>query len=134
MNLQLDAQGINIYLKIKGYKPSDSDTWDSQWCNCDFSFYSGTWLNYHKEDDEVLLSCEVEELADKLSQLLNDELSEQTEILCIEPDFIFTLFPKRDLRKDPAIHASNQVMKLQTSIWNGRFSFGTKDSLIISLL
>lgn len=31
------------------------------------------WLNYHKEDDEVLLSCEVEGLEEALTKLLNGE-------------------------------------------------------------
>lgn len=103
MEFRRDICGVTAYLKIKGYTKSTKDEWDCQWCNCDFAFKSGDWLNYHKEDDEVLLSCEVEELTDKLTKLLEDELTENTEIICIEPDFIFKLYPKRDLRKDPNV-------------------------------
>lgn len=103
MEFRRDICGVTAYLKIKGYTKSTKDEWDCQWCNCDFAFMSGDWLNYHKEDDEVLLSCEVEELAEKLTKLLEDELTENTEIICIEPDFIFKLYPKRDFRKDPNV-------------------------------
>ena len=54
---------------------TEDEEWDSEWCRCDFLFASGDWLNYHKENDEVLL--------------------------CIEPDFVFELYPQMDLREDP---------------------------------
>lgn len=48
-----------------------------------------------------MLFDEVVDIEEKLTMLLNDELNEITEITCIEPDFIFILHPKRDLREDP---------------------------------
>lgn len=101
MWLEMDVSGIEVKLQIKGYRPATKENWDSNWCRCDFLFASGDWLNYHKEDDEVLLSCEVEELEESLTKLLNNELSEVKEIDCIEPDFVFMLYPQRDLREDP---------------------------------
>lgn len=101
MWLEMDVSGIAVKLQIKGYRPATKENWDSNWCKCDFLFASGDWLNYHKEDDEVLLSCEVEELEESLTKLLNNELSEVKEIDCIEPDFVFMLYPQRDLREDP---------------------------------
>lgn len=101
MRLKIDLNGIMLCLKIRGYTPSTQDDWDSQWCNVDFSFSSGNWLDYHRENDEVLLSCEVETLADSIEKLLNDQIDKVTEISCIEPDFNFILHPKRDLREDP---------------------------------
>ena len=71
MWLEIDACGIEIKLQIKGYKQTNKDDWDSEWCKCDFLFASGDWLNYHKEDDEVLLSCEVDDLEESLTKLLN---------------------------------------------------------------
>ena len=102
MYLEIDASGIVVQLKIKGYTPSWKENWDSQWCRCDYTFRSGDWLHYHGEDDEVLLSCEVEALEKTLTKLLNDELEEVKEIRCIEPDFMFKMQPKRDLRNDPS--------------------------------
>lgn len=101
MWLEMDVSGIAVKLQIKGYRPATKENWDSNWCRCDFLFASGDWLNYHKEDDEVLLSCEVEELEESLTKLLNNELSEVKEIECIEPDFVFSLYPQSDLRDNP---------------------------------
>ncbi len=101
MWLNLNLSGIEMNIRIKGYAPSDKDKWDYQWCDVDFSFVSGSWLKYQRDNDEVLLSCEVEELAKSLDDLLADRLSEVKTIECIEPDFNFVLHPKRDLRDDP---------------------------------
>ncbi len=97
----MDVSGIVVHLRIKGYEAARENEWGGPWCKCDHAFRSGDWLNYHKEEDEILLSCEIEELEIGLTRLLNDELEDITEIRCIEPDYIFILHPKRDLRKDP---------------------------------
>lgn len=101
MWFEIDASGINIKLQINGYRPTNKDNWDSEWCRCDFLFSSGDWLNYHKENDEVLLASEVDELEEKLSKLLDNKLTESEEMVCIEPDFIFKLYPQTDLRENP---------------------------------
>ncbi len=101
MWFEIDVSGIEVKLQINGYKPTDKDNWDSEWCRCDFLFASGDWLNYHKGNDEVLLCSEVEELADAFTELLDNKLSEVKEINCIEPDFVFELYPQMDLREDP---------------------------------
>lgn len=101
MWLEMDVSGIKIKLQINSYKPTNKETEDDTWCKCDYQFFSGDWLNYHKENDEVLLSGEVEALADGLTELLDNKISEAKEIVCIEPDFIFKLYPKTDLRDDP---------------------------------
>ena len=88
MWFEIDADGIKVKLQITGYTPANKDNWDSEWCKCDFLFSSGEWLNYHKENDEVLLCYEIEELAESLTDLIDDKLSEDKEIICIEPDFI----------------------------------------------
>lgn len=98
----IDARGITVKLKINGYQPSRKEGWESQWCRCDYSFCSDDWLHYSRENDEVLLSREVEELEDSLTGLLNNEPEEITELRCVEPDYVFRLHPKRDLRKDPS--------------------------------
>lgn len=100
MWFKLDLSGIEMKMRIKGYEPSERGKWDYQWCNVDFSFIGGYWLNYHKDNDQILLSCEVEELAQALDDLLLDKLSEVGTIEYIEPYFNFILHPKRDLRKD----------------------------------
>ena len=101
MWFEIDATGIKIKLQINGYRPTNKDNWDSEWCRCDFLFSSGNWLNYHKENKEILLASEVDILEEKLSKLLDNKLWEIEEMVCIEPDFIFKLYPQTDLREDP---------------------------------
>lgn len=113
MWLEIDADGIRVNLQIKGYKPANKDNWYSNWCNCDFLFTSGDWLNYHKENDEVLLSCEVEELAEAFTELLDNKLSSAEEIAFIEPDFVFKLYPQRDLSDDPKYKFAQSGYQIQ---------------------
>ena len=102
MSFKINISGIEVEMNIKGYVPSSENFWESKWCECDYSFRSGSWLNYSKENDEVFMSNEIEALEANLTKLLNDELKETEEIRCIEPDYIFILQPKRDRRKDPS--------------------------------
>lgn len=102
MWFELDVSGIKIKLKIKNYTTTNRENWDSEWCKCDFIFCSDDWLNYNKANDEVLLSSEIDEISDALTKLLDNENTEVKEIRCIEPDFIFKLFPQKDLRNDPS--------------------------------
>lgn len=101
MRLKMDICGIELQFKVTGYERYVYEKWDDQWCRVDYSFRSGKWLNYSKIMDEVLLSCEIERIADLLQKLLNGELTEKTEVDFIEPDFQMTLCPQRDLRDDP---------------------------------
>lgn len=103
MTLHLDLDGIQTQLRITGYHPSSQEDRTGEWCKTDFSFRSDPWLDYHREGDEVFLCQEVEELFEQLGRLLTDQLSEETELTLMEPDFTFRLHPKRDLRQDPRI-------------------------------
>ncbi len=96
MSFTMDAEGISVQLTIRGYEPSCRENWDDQWCKCDFTFRSGDWLNYHKENDEVFLSCEVEALEGMLSKMLNNQLEEEKELGFIEPDFEFHFYPQQE--------------------------------------
>lgn len=125
MRLKIDLNGILLQLRIKNYAQSTNNDWHSKWCNVDFSVSSRKWLNYCCEDDEVLLSCEVETLAESIDKLLNDELDDVLELSCIEPDFNFVFHPKRDLRKDPkyiyirdGCEIADAYMEWKISFWN----------------
>lgn len=99
MEFKLNACGIDIVLKITQYhKPEDED--DYSFCNCSYSFSSGKWLNYSKNNDEIIACFELEYLIEKLQALLDDKLKRDESIELIEPDFSFDLKTKRDLRKD----------------------------------
>lgn len=101
MWLKLDLDGITVSMQIRNYVKSTQKDWDCEWCKTDFSFVSEDWLNYHKENDEVFLSKEIEEIARLLDDLLHDRLEKPMEFECIEPDFSFVFRPKKDLRMDP---------------------------------
>lgn len=125
MWFKIDLNGIILQLQFREYRPSKKEIWDEQWCKTDFSFASEPWLNYHQENGEVFLSCEVEELADRIDKLLHDRLQEKTEVELIEPDFHFILYPKRDLRNDPKyayIKPGHEIadiyMKWTVTFWN----------------
>lgn len=98
--MRIDVAGIIIDFLVKGYRKSTRENWDDLWCKCDFSFRSNNWLNYQSVDNEVLLSCEVEELENNLTQLLDGKITEKTVIEPIEPDFKFILYPEEDLRNN----------------------------------
>lgn len=93
MWLKLDLEGMKVQLQIKGYEPSSRDHWDFQWCKVDFTFVFPGCLNYMKQDDEVLLSCEVEELEAKLDDFINDKIIKSETLEFIEPDFVFEFQP-----------------------------------------
>ena len=93
MWLRLDLEGMKVQLQIKGYQPSSRDYWDFQWCKVDFAFAFPECINYTKQDDEVLLSCEVEELEAKLDDFINDKIIKSETLEFIEPDFVFELRP-----------------------------------------
>ncbi len=101
MSIQIDAYGIIIDFQINGYRKSTKQNWDDEWCKCSFAFRSDNWLNYQSVDNEVLLSCEIEELEENLTKLLDGEITEKKIIEPIEPDFKFLLFPQEDLRNNP---------------------------------
>lgn len=54
-----------------------------------------------KAPDPRQIAREVDDLVEALEKLLADQLSTPTEFTCIEPDFIFELTPKEDLRSNP---------------------------------
>lgn len=90
---KLNLEGMKINIQIRNYEKSDKDIWDIQWCKVDFSFIFRDIINY-KNSSEILLSCEIEELKDKLDDLINDRITQEFELDFIEPDFMFLFSPK----------------------------------------
>lgn len=125
MWLKLNLDGIVVNLRIRQYKKPDNNNWDCTWCKVDFSFCSNPWLDYKKENCEVLLAQEVDDLIEALENLLSDKLSEPTEFSFVEPDFVFNLSPKEDLRNNPRIlyvrpgcEFSDIYMEWQVHFWD----------------
>lgn len=94
MAFNLNVDGMEIYLNINGYEKTNSDNWDSTWCQVDFSFMFPDCINYSKNNDEVLLACEIESLENGLTNLLENRIDKKTLLSFIEPDFNFELYPR----------------------------------------
>lgn len=58
-------------------------------------------INYRKDHDELLTPAEVDGLVDALTNLLDGKITESQEYPMVEPDFVFMLYPIKDLRTDP---------------------------------
>lgn len=95
--LFLDLHGIQISLVIREYEKYSE--WGEHWCKVSFSLRSGSWMNYQIKEHELLLSCEVDHLIRTCDLLLHNKLDDVTRLHCIEPDFAFVFFPKKDLCK-----------------------------------
>lgn len=114
MWLHLDLEGIDFRFCISKYRKSNQNIWDDQWCKVDLSLQSGTWLNY-QISSEILLSCEVEELYDKLHGLFSNKLQSSEELEFIEPDLSFILNPQKKLPTDSIIDID---VELRVHLWN----------------
>lgn len=92
MQLQLELDGINVALVIKGYTKSDRTEYGCTWCTVDYSFKDKPWLCYEKRNAEILTAEEVDFLTVKLKELLDGQINETIRVDFIEPDFQFELY------------------------------------------
>ncbi len=113
MWLKLDLDGIIVSLRIRQYVKTNKNNWDFAWCNVDFAFISEPWLNYVKEDDELLLSHEVDNLSIMLEKLLNNKLFAPAEFDCVEPDFCFKFNPKENMKINSDYECGGQDYKIE---------------------
>ncbi len=125
MWLKLNLDGIKLYFKISGYKKTNPEKWDDEWCGVELTIQSENWLNY-SQSGGLLLACEVEEILSLLEDLIDDRISEQKEVEFIEPDFKFILNPKKDLRENsrytyvkPGCEIIDIDVEFRVSFWNG---------------
>ena len=101
MALNMNIDGMEIYLNIKSYQKTNSENWDDTWCNVDFAFRFHGCIDYSMNDAEILLACEVESLEEILTELLEDKLQQTKSLYSfIEPDFNFELFPKHKIKDE----------------------------------
>lgn len=135
MWLNLDINGIKLYLRISGYKTPTKDEQPYKWCHVDMTLQSRKWLNYIIENVEILLTGEVDELIDKTEKLLNDELESIVQVECVEPDLKFVFHPKLDLRTNPrysyvapGYEIQDIYMELEVYFWDSGI---TKNKLVL---
>jgi len=94
--LQLDLQGLKFEFRIENYRPSTKENWDYEWCKVYARLYTaGPCVNYEVYS-ECLLCSEVEWLYEKLGELMDGIMTEDTAVPNIEPDFEFMLYPGGD--------------------------------------
>lgn len=92
MWLKLDLAGIDFRFRIKGYTKSLGEDWSDRWCGVDLTLESGKWLRYSISSD-ILLSCEVEEIRNKIFGFLQERQNKPEDITFIEPDLSFHIHP-----------------------------------------
>ncbi|MCR5015963.1 MAG: hypothetical protein K6A75_05255 [Ruminococcus sp.] len=124
MWLYLKLDGIEFHFRVKNYRKSTREKWNIEWCRVDLTVHSENWLNYQLSSD-ILLACEVEEIRERISDLLEDKIKVQEVMKFIEPDFTFVLNPKKDLRDDskysyvaPGYEIVDIDAEFQIHFWN----------------
>lgn len=104
MLFERNLSGIDVLLRIENYQDPSKHEFGDWWCDCSFSFRMGRLaeiINYRKDHDELLTPEEVDGLGAALTDLLDGKIAEPQEFPMVEPDFVFMLYPIKDLRTDP---------------------------------
>ena len=115
MKLRLDLDDIEVIFKIKWWRKSGEPYYD-YWCKVDLCLTS-PYLNYKRDDDEMLMCCEVEDLEDLLGKLISNALEEDTEIAFIEPDLEFKFETAKTIHRDGWTEHSNIFGELIVNFW-----------------
>lgn len=114
MWLKLDADGMNIELRIRFYEPCTNDNQNSQWCCVDANFQMDNYINYFITNDEILMCSEVEALEASLTDFINGKIKEEFSIECIEPYFEFKFNPSRKLTEKDKMRSLYYSSDLKT--------------------
>lgn len=101
MAFQRTVDGIEIMLSVDNYKNPKIAEFENSWCKCSFSFKMGDMINVHLENDETLMSEEIDTLVEVLTDLINEKIEEVQECSFVERYFSFLLYPVKDLRENP---------------------------------
>ena len=110
IQLRLPVSGYDEFsVRITGYEsPENNKNWYSQWTKTDLILRCASdkdnleySVSYHMREGKALLSCEIDVLAEKLRDLLDDNILKEETVSFTEPDFNIVLRPKTDLRRDP---------------------------------
>ena len=125
MWLKLDLEEMKLALQIKDYQLSNSSNEDNRWCKVDFSFSFPDCLHYSKQDEEVMLSSEVEELESYSDYFLNNKIQESKRLELVEPDFVFEFSPSYGMvgwgenpHATPRYEMTSVIMDWKVSLWN----------------
>ena len=112
MWLRLDLDGVEMYLRIQGFRESASPD-DDAWCRVSLHLQS-SWLHYDL-DEHILCSEEVKWLSRTIEDALFKRLAKNEELEFFEPNirFVFSyLDTGRELSWPP-------IADLRVFFWNG---------------
>ena len=137
MVFEREIDGMEIMLRIDDYQDPSKHDYGDVWCDCGYSFRFGGIISYQKDHDEILMPEEVDDLVIMFTELLDGKIIEPRELPMIEPDFVFILYPIKDLRKDPNciyIAPGHELQDIHVEwriyFWNG---YLTENYLTITL-
>ena len=129
MVFERNLNGIDVILRIDDYESPFKHSFGEWWCDCGFSFRMGKpaeIINYRKDHDELFTPEEVDGLADALTNLLDGKINEPQEYQMVEPDFVFMLYPIKDLRTDskysyvaPGYEFKDIYVEWRVFFWDG---------------
>ena len=129
MVFERNLNGIDVVLRIDDYESPFKHSFGERWCDCGFSFRMGKpaeIINYRKDHDELFTPEEVDGLADALTNLLDGKINEPQEYQMVEPDFVFMLYPIKDLRTDskysyvaPGYEFKDIYVEWRVFFWDG---------------
>lgn len=109
--LKLMIEGVKFEFCIEKYRPNTQENWDDEWCMVTARVKNNV-INYDIHC-ECMLCAEVEWLYNKLGELQDGLLINDTEISFIEPDFEYVLY----------------LTATEIAIWIGSLTFGTMEFL-----
>lgn len=121
MYLKLDLDGFIVDLRIRRYRKTSKNDWDDVWCKTDFSFVFEPYFNYSKNNYEVLLAFEIDEMVETFEALVSGQISERTVLEFIEPDFCFILNPDNESVVDNGSDSQYNAyvaMEWRIAFWN----------------
>ena len=111
MWLRLDLDGVEMYLRIQGFRESASPD-DDAWCRVSLHLQS-SWLHYDL-DEHILCSEEVKWLFETIEGALSKRLTKNEELEFIEPNIRF-IFSCLDDKGKPFRWP---MAELRVSFWN----------------
>ena len=111
MWLRLDLDGVEMYLRIQGFRESASPD-DDAWCRVSLHLQS-SWLHYDL-DEHILCSEEVKWLFETIEGALSKRLTKNEELEFIEPNIRF-IFSCLDDKGKPFRWP---MADLRVSFWN----------------
>ena len=111
MWLRLDLDGVEMYLRIQGFRESASPD-DDAWCRVSLHLQS-SWLNYDL-DEHILCSEEVKWLSKTIEDAFDKRLPKNEELEFIEPNIRF-VFSCLDEKGKPFRWP---MADLRVSFWN----------------